>query len=370
MNELPVNELGDGNAPGHDVPVDASFATGSAAALIGDEVTDLSGDVPLERSRASAADVPIRYKGETAADSALVDLHGFFRAVGGARASTATTTSPEPRVDTTADVTVLDDGVAVEVSGPALEAAGWVDGIQASMVIAWRAHRPVLLVYLAAAAVRGWGDPVAVAEELSLFASPLDEEWAAGVGAGAAGDGTGTAIPVTVVGAITPPDVEVAAAKLVGERRASLERHLIAKVVADGHTPLVVDGDLRARVVRDGIVGVAKTTRTRYLPDESVLYGMRSGFRSPRFKIATSNSTDRYSCYLRLHDAGGAGWNHGLVRLEAFDPDLLEPLAVLAMESRQGAGSGDGRWDRHLAPVRATEEYLRARRPPVFGLRA
>jgi hypothetical protein len=132
----------------------------------------------------------------------------------------------------------------------------------------------------------------------------------------------------------------------------------------------VVDGSLVARPIRDRVVGVVKTTNRRYLPDESVLWGLPAGWRSPRFKIPEGSQNvgaPRYSCYLRLHDASRQAWNFGLIRLETFDLDLLEPLCALALEERQPAGSLDRRYDRHLAGVRAVEDLLRARRPSIFG---
>lgn len=295
----------------------------------------------------------------------MYDLRAFFRAVGGVQVSRALAANPEVRTDTTSDVELIDPNIPHQISADPLEVAGWVDGIQAGLCITYRHHRPVYLVYVAAAALRSWGAPVGVREELRLYCSPADREWADEVGAAAGGDG----IPIVELDAIYPPDVETAAHHEMAERRAALERHLVDELAHAGNIPLVVDGDLRARGARDGIVGVAKTMRTRFLPDEKVLYGMAGGWRSPRFRIAGAGKIpDRYSCYLRLNNATNASWSFGLVRLEAYDADLLDPLAATCLTQRQGPASGDGRWDRHLQIVRGVEEYLRARRPPVFSL--
>jgi hypothetical protein len=88
-------------------------------------------------------------------------------------------------------------------------------------------------------------------------------------------------------------------------------------------------------------------------------------FRIPAGNVGGS-VVDRFSCYVRLHDATAHGWNFGLIRLEAFDPDRLMALGALALSERQGPRSGDGRWDRHLASVAITEKVLRSRRPSVF----
>ena len=71
---------------------------------------------------------------------------------------------------------------------------------------------------------------------------------------------------------------------------------------------------------------------------------------------------------MRLHDANSQAWSFGMVRLEAFNPDLLDPLAARALNERQGPHSGDGRYDRHLVSVATCEKLLCARRPMVFDL--
>ncbi len=98
--------------------------------------------------------------------------------------------------------------------------------------------------------------------------------------------------------------------------------------------------------------------------------GVVSVLGSPRFLMPAGSqgvTVPRYSCYVRLHDASRMAWNFGLVRLEAFKPELLDPLCALALLERQPAGSHDRRFDRHLSGVRAVEDLLRARRPTVFS---
>lgn len=142
-------------------------------------------------------------------------------------------------------------------------------------------------------------------------------------------------------------------------------------VVDAGVGPLVCDGSLLARPQSPLLNGVVKSTRTKYYKDETVLYGMPQGWRSPIFRIPSGSDgcpVDRYSCYVRLHDARFHAWTHGLIRLETFDPAQLEPLAARALVERRSASSGDGRWDRHLLSVATTEKVLRSRRPDVFDI--
>ena len=116
---------------------------------------------------------------------------------------------------------------------------------------------------------------------------------------------------------------------------------------------------------------MVKSTRTKYYKDETVLYGMPQGWRSPMFRIPSGSDgcpVDRYSCYVRLHDARFHAWTHGLIRLKTFDPAQLDALAARALVERQSAQSGDCRWDRHRLSVATTEKVLRSRRPDVFDL--
>lgn len=289
------------------------------------------------------------------------DLKKFFRAIGqfsGVRAS-ASTLSEREEPDTPAE---LLDGAPSEVVSAAMPVSGFVDGVQASLVVCHREHRPVYLSYTAAGCVDPQGRPLGLRERLVVVCSVLDREWV---------DALDSDIPVEELALSAPPDVERAALTALAGDRESLERALVDDLLAQGTGLLVLDGSLTARPHDSRLVGVVKSMRRKYLADESCLYGLKPGWRSPRFKIASESagsSADRYSCYLRLFDASDAAWNFGLVRLESYDAAQLDPLCALALQQRQGGGSSDARYDRHLRSVRECEEFLRARRPQVFTL--
>lgn len=289
------------------------------------------------------------------------DLRQFFRAVGSFGGQRALLSTPEERTDTDVPVDVL-DADPVKVTAQAMVPAGFVDGVQASLCVTYRAHRPVFLSYTAAGAVGAGAKPLGLLENLVVVCSAKDREWV---------EDLGSTIPINELAAESPPDVEREAHQLLGGSREKLERALIEDLDSHGLRPLVVDGNLVARPFSTGLLGVVKSTRRRYLPDERVLFGLRAGWRSPRFRIpagSNGHANDRYSCYLRLHDASHQAWNFGMVRLETYDADQLDPLAARCLLERQGAASGDARWDRHLASVAAVEEFLRARRPTVYGM--
>lgn len=287
------------------------------------------------------------------------DLRGLFRAIGSVDI-TRGSTSVEPRTGCDVPVEVLEGG-PVRLSGEPLTVDGYVDGVQASLVLTHREHRPVHLNYTASAAVDRHSRPLAVRERLDLVVGERDLEWARTL------DCT---VPITVLPDSDPGETQRLAVEGLAGSRERLERALVDELLGRGNS-LLLDGSLVARPADPRLVGVVKTTRRRYLPDETMLYDLRAGWRSPAFRIpAGSNAypADRYSCYVRLFDASARAWDHGLIRIEALDPSVLQPLGVLTMELRQPGRNDDPRGDRHLLPIRRCEELLRARRPAVFDL--
>lgn len=297
---------------------------------------------------------------ETSTDHVSYDLRDFFHAVGSFAPSRALTEAPAVRTECDLPVNVLDADPAPVTAAP-LAVHAFVDGIQSALCVTYRGHRPVYLTYVAAGAASATGDLMAVREKMAVLHSRLDTDWIREVA---------SAIPSEELPEDRPDELAASALSNLGGDRETYERRLIEDLAApqDGH--ILVDGNLVGRPFHPYIVGVVKTTQRRYLPDESVLWGLPQGWRSPRFEIPAGSQGvrhPRYSCYVRLHDAARQAWNFGLVRLETFELDRLEMLAALAISERQPAGSLDRRFDRHLSGVRAVEDLLRARRPVVFG---
>lgn len=285
-----------------------------------------------------------------------VDLAALLKRVaqaGGVPSSGAVVEPPE-RTDASALTEVLDE--PQKVSAEPLEVAGFVDGVQSSVTLRHIEHRPVVLQYSAAAAVGEGGVVAAISEKLEIVHSMVDTEWALEVADG---------IHRVTVETSAPHDVIVAQVQHLRAERVERERVVVETAAGDGW--LILDGSLIGRPVREGVVGVVKTTARRYLPDEAQLWKLQEGWRSSRFLIpaGVESPQDRFSCYLRLFDSRSHGWDFGLIRLEAFDADTLDALAARCMAERQGS-SRDARWDRHLSGVRMVEDVLRARRPELL----
>lgn len=283
------------------------------------------------------------------------DLRKLFKAVGTAGMVGTAAGDPE-RPDTSEPVTLIDDA-ALAVTCDPIQVAGFVDGIQAALTLTYRDQRPIYLYYVAAGALAPGTVPVAHSEHLAICAAEPDLEWIRERSAG---------IPVETLAGSTPPEMESSYRKLVSERRSGIERVVVDTLLTQTDTgAIVVDGAITSHPRDPRIVGVVKTSRTRYLSNESIIWHLPSGWRSPRFTVGTGGN-ERYSCYLQLGDKTNRGWSHGLIRLEAWTLDLLEPLGALALNERQSSRSPDPRRDRHLQSVRAVEEFLRGRRPAVF----
>lgn len=292
----------------------------------------------------------------------MYDLKAFLRAAGARQYGSLS--SPEERKDSMSDIEVVDAEPALVTAAPA-DVYAFVDGIQNQMLVTYRNHRPVVLAYCAAGAAGARSELVAMRETLAIVCADAEVDWVAEV------NPPERPIPVFAVPDGTPPDVERSVLERVQMMRSKAEVELTTQLVGETRPDqlIVLDGSLLGRENDPRLVSVVKSARTRYLADETSLYGLKAGWRSPVFKIPSQVGTQpRYSTYFRLHDAGDRAWSFGMVRLEAFTADLLEPLAARAMAERQGPSSGDGRWDRHLVSVATTEKLLRARRPVVFEL--
>lgn len=290
----------------------------------------------------------------------VYDLRALFKSVGRFAGQRALEVAPTERVKVDVEVEML-DAASSTVSSTPLDVHAFVDGVQATLSIAHREQRPVYLYYAAAGALGRGAVAVGLREKLSLVCSDADAAWVSQLGGG---------IPIEQMANASPPELERNAFRLVGLVRDTLERELVGDLLEEGCETLVLDGSLTGRPTDRRLVGVVKSTQRIWLSDESLLWRLEEGWRSPRFKIpagASGSGMDRYSCYVQMTDKRHGAWNEGLIRLESFDADTLDALAARCLAERQGSRSGDRRWDRHLASVRATEEFLRSRRPSIFA---
>lgn len=291
--------------------------------------------------------------------TSLYDLRSLFKAVGRFEAHRALDVSPLERQAAQAQVEVLDETTR-ELDGDALEVAGFVDGIQATLCVTHRHQRPVYLYYVASGAVGSETSVLGAREKVGLVCAENDVEWATTIASG---------VPIETMGGGSPPELERRAHQIVSGARDAIERELISSLLRQGCGNLVVDGSLLGRDADARLFGVVKTTQSQWLDDESGLWGLRQGWRSPRFRIlGTGEAVDRYSCYVQLTDKSDGAWNNGLIRVEAYDLDSLDALGFRCLAERQSSSSKDPRRDRHLGSVLVVEEFLRARRPAIFEL--
>lgn len=238
----------------------------------------------------------------------------------------------------------------------------FLDGIQSGVVLTHRAHRPIVLAHVAAGVVHGptmegrW-----LAEDLFAFASGADVDFVADADC---------PVPVRAVTSSTDPStVALQIAQAVASTRSELEWHIGLEALAGSNQPLYVDGHLVGHHVDTRVRGVVKTTRARILKDESVLWNLPAGYRSPRFVLPAGfggPAPERYSCYLRLSGGSTHSWSYGLIRIETHDPDLIDTACATALNYRQPRASRDPRGDRHLAPVAQVEKWLRSRKSALL----
>lgn len=247
-----------------------------------------------------------------------------------------------------------------EISGDPLMVSGFLDGIQASLCLRYIEHRPVYLSYAAAGVITEEKDLNSVKESLELVMSSKEKAWYNSID---------YSMKQFFIEEEEPEEIELKAANRLSEQRNLLESSSIEENLNAREGFLVLDGGLVGKKIDPRLVGVVKTTRNKYLEDESILRDLPEGYMSPRFMIPEGSQgvlAARYATYVRLHDASKRHWNFGLIRLESFDPEVLEMLAMRCLLERQSSRSMDARFDRHITSIKSCEEKLRANRPSIF----
>ncbi|MEV0152451.1 hypothetical protein AB0H57_01730 [Micromonospora sp. NPDC050686] len=127
---------------------------------------------------------------------------------------------------------------------------------------------------------------------------------------------------------------------------------------------LVVDGPLRSRRHLPRTLGYIKTQHSQYLDARltAVVTGLRSGQRSPVFKLGTA--WGGWSWYLRLPVAVGAPWA-GIVRMEcsaeltAAEAIELADLSLVTLPRFASTPYKDPRAPQNLIPIAGLERRLR-----------
>lgn len=292
-----------------------------------------------------------------------IDLRGLFRQLGAPVRRRLPVADPRMRAMWAGPVVGALDPVE-EVTECELPPVLFADGCQSQVLLQWRSdadgRRPVTLCWAGAAAWVGPSTkPQVSTERMWLGCSYRDEDWLRGVPTG---------LPVIASEFRFGGDVQKDLGRILRRVRSELEVHVVAEADPGAGGIVLADGGLLAHRVRPGTVGVVKTHRTRYVADERPLVRLAVGSRTAVFRLPgrTRTEQDRWSAYVRLNAPESGEAVRGLVRLEAWDPGLIDPAAAVAVRTRQGPGSDDPRWDRHLKGIRTVERLLKSMDPLRF----
>lgn len=293
---------------------------------------------------------------------------------GGGSLETRSTAVSPPRLEGAAVI----EGTRIEaraVAGePVAACAGFLDGIQRS-VVAWypRAMLPVVHATVAAAvrtrhhrALHTWRNGPLIERALFIPVALAGRILTDAI----------TAAAVAVVDTLPPDDpggdrhpqeLISLARQAVQERRAQLEEELATAWCASEHTPLYIDGGIGgfADASRSPYaIGVVKSHRTLYVDAAAIptLAALAPGERSSAFFVATRRRTRVASWYLRLRvDGDPLG---GLVRVEVaeagFDSARADLVSRWVLAEREPIALPDARWRVMAYGIRDCEEYLRA----------
>ena len=331
------------------------------------EAAFLAGGEPLSARPGTVTGMPLNVF-RSPATTAAVNLSSLTSLA--AHASNRLPTATD-RTDTKACVTIVRTDTADVSQVTPLDPDGFCDGIQSSMVVTWLNRRPVTLNYVAAGCATD-GSPAALTglvERLWVDACPADAQ---AVRTEIAAD---SGVPVLVTDDNDPASALVSMRNRLASVRAESETELVdALTDVNPNASLVVDGSLSRLTPSPLLMGVAKTHKARYLADESLVYTLAHGWRSPVFSFVHPSAhraqggtpAPVFSAYVRAHFIPDAPWDAGLVRVETFSEELIDTACATVLAYGQHATGGDNRWDRHLAPVAWCEKLLRARRPVAF----
>ena len=169
------------------------------------------------------------------------------------------------------------------------------------------------------------------------------------------------------------------AVHLVQDDREQAELELAERWCAHEHVPLFVDGGISGvasarphEPLPTCLVGVVKSHRTLHVEGDALrtVLSLRRGFRSSVFRVVSSRRRPVASWYLRLREPAGRDPMWGLVRVEAADHDIHQPIEALSeradtvsrwiLAEAAPLALPDARWDKMVYGIRDCEEFLRA----------
>ena len=160
----------------------------------------------------------------------------------------------------------------------------------------------------------------------------------------------------------------------VQEDREAAERELAERWCNYESEPLFIDGGISGSdkvAVSSCTVGVVKSHRTLYAEGDALqaIFALARGERSTVFRVTSPKRIPVASWYLRLRDPLGYDPMWGLVRVEIAYPAQVEmdsigeradQISLWILAEASPLALPDGRWDKMVYGIRDCEEFLHA----------
>jgi len=264
---------------------------------------------------------------------------------------------------------------------PLMAFAAFLDGTQASRIVAYADGRPVVHGTVAAVIrerrnrrLATWHRPI-VARRLYAPLRLLSADWERALQSLDIPLVDTTPAPSSAGDSPHPFVLRDIAIHQVQADRERAEHELAERWCRHENAPLFIDGSISGseRVAEaECAVGVVKSHGTLYSEGDALLtiFRLRRGERSSVFRITSPKRTPVASWYLRVRDPAGHDPMWGLVRVEVAETKRVDEPAVVGTRadevSRWIFGEAaplalpDSRWDKMVYGIRDCEEFLRA----------
>jgi len=261
---------------------------------------------------------------------------------------------------------------------PIVKFAAFLDGTQASRVLAYIEGVPIVHGTVAAAVrirrnrrLVTWNRPVVVRRVYACLRQ-LPPEY--GVLLRQLGVDVVDTAPAAADPGLHPFVMRDEAVHRVQEDRERAEQDLAERWCHFEHEPLFIDGSISGSdkvASASCTVGVVKSHRTLYAEAEALrtIFALRRAERSSVFRVTSPKRVPVASWYLRMRDPVGHDPMWGLVRVEIATPSPIEidmigrtadEISLWILAEATPLSMPDARWDKMVYGIRDCEEFLRA----------